>query len=136
MFKVLTLTPFTICIHLNGSQASTLLAGRSYEAETSVILLRLSRVSQRGGGALGFPPLQQKFPPPHQTFGKNNHKLSPAYVPLYTLWFQQYDASCQKPPQNASKNAYIHVFLKLFLGRIPPLFPPPNINSSMKAFMV
>ena len=90
---------------------------------------------ERGGrpGISPPPHPQQKFPLP-QNFGKNiSYHLLMFLFKLYTLWFQQYDASCQKPCQNASKNAY---FSKVSWGACPKtplvglcyphhLFPPP-----------
>ena len=104
--------------------------------ETPALLLRttfstiIPGFHREGGAPWDFPPPSKSFPPPPEFWQK--YIISPTCVPLYTLWFQQYDASCQKPRQNASKNAYFSKFSWGGVLPTPPLFPPPNINSSMK----
>ena len=85
-------------------------------------------------GRPGIPP-----PPPPQNFGKKISYHPPTYVPLYTLWFQQYDASCQKPRQNASKNAYFSKFSWGGLGRATHATsspPPPQHKSLYETLLV
>ena len=82
---------------------------------TPIITYSMQGFIERGGRP-GISP-----PPPPEFW--QNYIISPTYVPLYTLCFQQYDTvcSCQKPRQNASKNDY---FSKNSWGGMPP--DPPS----------